>query len=86
MERLLLLAEWFRHESVSGSLLCGAIAIGLCIHMKGSTIEAQVPILFLLVVLAISSRFGTPAGVLGTVLSACKRRSKNRPYRAAEAA
>ncbi|MBZ5507980.1 MAG: DUF4118 domain-containing protein [Acidobacteriia bacterium] len=70
MENLLLLAEWFRHESVSGSLLCGAIAIGLCILLKGSTIEAQVPILFLLVVLAISSRFGTPAGVLGTVLSA----------------
>jgi K+-sensing histidine kinase KdpD len=70
MQRLFALTKWLRREIVSRSLLCAAIASAFCILLKDSTIEAQTPLLFLIVILAIAGRFGTSAGVLGTLISA----------------
>ena len=68
--RFIFLRPTHRLNPLFGSVLCAGAAAGLCTFFRNSSIKSAVPFLFLAVVLAIAARFGTAAGVLGTISSA----------------
>jgi K+-sensing histidine kinase KdpD len=57
-------------DTASGTVSCAGIAIFLCLLLNDSEFKSNVPILFLLVVLGVTARFGAEAGTLGTVIAA----------------
>ena len=54
-------------NALLGTALCVAIALGLTISFRNSSVKTMLPILFLVVIVAVTMRFGTFAGRLGTV-------------------
>ncbi len=54
-------------NALLGTALCVAIALGLTFSFRNSSIKSIMPILFLVVIVAVTMRFGTFAGRLGTV-------------------
>ena len=54
-------------NALLGTVLCIAIALGLTFSFRNSSIKSIMPILFLVVIVAVTMRFGTFAGRLGTV-------------------
>ncbi len=53
-----------------GALSCATLAVMVCLLMPAHAQLAAVPMVFILVVVAMSMRFGAGAGVLGCLLSA----------------
>src|SRR5438128_6888454 len=54
-------------NALLGSGLCVVLALGLTFSFRHSSIKSILPILFLVVIVAVTMRFGTFAGRLGTV-------------------
>ena len=60
----------WRSETVNallGAGLCVVIALGLTLSFQHSSLKSILPILFLVVIVAVTMRFGTFAGRLGTI-------------------
>lgn len=56
-------------EAIFGGLLCSIIAALFCVSFRKSSLKGVAPICFLPVIAGISVRFGSMAGILGTLLS-----------------
>ena len=54
-------------RTLLGAGLCVVLALGLTFSFRNSSIKSIMPILFLVVIVAVTMRFGTFAGRLGTV-------------------
>ena len=54
-------------NALLGTGLCVVLALGLTLSFRHSSIKSILPIVFLVVVVAVTMRFGTFAGRLGTV-------------------
>jgi K+-sensing histidine kinase KdpD len=54
-------------DALLGTALCVALALGLTFSFRNSSVKSILPILFLVVIVAVTMRFGTFAGRLGTV-------------------
>jgi K+-sensing histidine kinase KdpD len=57
-------------DSLIGALLCALAAVGASAVAIGHSWTVSVPLVFIAILLLISSIFGTRAGILGTVLAA----------------
>jgi K+-sensing histidine kinase KdpD len=53
-----------------GALLCSVLAAGLTLLFYASTFKTLVPFLFIAPILLVALRFGSTAGVLGTIAAA----------------
>src|SRR2546430_8404276 len=56
-------------NALLGTGLCVVLALGLTFSFRHSSVKSILPIVFLVVVVAVTMRFGTFAGRLGTVCS-----------------
>src|SRR5256885_13921920 len=62
----------WRSESANallGTVICVVLALGLSFSFRHSSVKTILPFLFLVIVVAVTMRFGTFAGRLGTVCS-----------------
>ena len=50
--------------------ICAVLASSLCLFLERSSIKASIPIYFLILVTIVALRFGSLAGMLGTVVAA----------------
>jgi K+-sensing histidine kinase KdpD len=53
-----------------GAALCSVLAAGLTLTFYGSSFKTVLPVLFLAPILSVVLRFGSTAGVLGTIAAA----------------
>jgi K+-sensing histidine kinase KdpD len=56
-------------NALLGTGLCVVLALGLTFSFRHSSLKSILPFLFLVVIVAVTMRFGTFAGRLGTVCS-----------------
>ena len=54
-------------NALLGTALCVVLALGLSFSFRHSSLKSILPFLFLVVIVAVTMRFGTFAGRLGTV-------------------
>jgi len=54
-------------NALLGTVICVVLALGLSFSFRHSSVKTILPFLFLVVVVAVTMRFGTFAGRLGTV-------------------
>jgi K+-sensing histidine kinase KdpD len=54
-------------NALLGTGLCVVLALGLSFSFRHSSVKSTLPIVFLVVIVAVTMRFGTFAGRLGTI-------------------